>query len=73
MEQTFLDYFSVGRNVVLSELQALKCDKFDVSKYVSQFNAIMAKYYWEWHDLHSLKDVFVMGLPFECKKTLMVY
>lgn len=38
MEQCFKEYFGIGRNVVLSELQALRCDKFEVGKYIATFN-----------------------------------
>ena len=46
MEQAFVDYFAMDRNVVLSELQALRCEKFEVSKYVIAFNQVKSKYYW---------------------------
>ena len=46
MQKVFSEYFAVGRNVILAELQALRTDKLDVNKYVAQFNQVKSKYYW---------------------------
>ena len=35
MAKSFEEYFSVSRNVILSELQAMRCDKFEVGKYIA--------------------------------------
>ena len=63
----------MDRNVVLSELQALRCEKFEVSKYVTAFNQIKAKYYWTTADEQTLKDAFLGGLPFKCREALTVH
>lgn len=73
MENAFEDYFRVDRHVVLTELQALRCDKLDVVKYVTQFNQIKSKYYFTVADDETLKDAFVSGLPFKCKEALTVH
>ncbi len=46
MTKSFEEYFAVSRNVILSELQAMRCDKFEVGKYIASFNQVKAKYYW---------------------------
>ena len=72
METTFTDYFAVGRNLILAELQALRADKLDVNKYVAQCNQAKSKYYWNSGDEQALKDAFMSGLPFKAKEALMI-
>ena len=73
MKKAFVEYFEVDEEVVLSELKAMYCEKFDVSKYTTQFNQVMTKHQWTPADQKNLKEAYIEGLPYKVKEVLTIH
>jgi hypothetical protein len=72
MEDTFREIFSLDKNVVLTDLQALQVKDWDLNTYNSSFNKLASRYNWTKYDEDNLKEAYVRSLPFKTKEKMMI-
>lgn len=72
LKTQFVKIFEIDRGSALTDLQSLQVRDWDVEQYITQFNALMARYPWSAGDQDSLKDAFVRNLPYRTKEKMLV-